>query len=308
MSLSETELIQRLTQDLPADSSVLTGPGDDCAVLDWSGSKLLFKTDAIVEGIHFERDTPPEAIGRKALARALSDIAAMAGTPTHALITLGVHAEMEPSLIDAVYQGLRNCAREHHVNIVGGETTSLSQLTLSISLIGRASKPILRAGSAVGDAIFVSGELGGSLAGHHLNFDPRLKEARWLSDQDIVHAMIDLSDGLATDLRHLLSDQTGAELLTRALPIRRAAKERARDNPSGKTALLAALTDGEDYELLFTVSSKDAVPLLDGWKSAFPETPLHCIGKITDQPGIALRDDKGVKPLTLHGYDHLEQS
>ena len=308
MTLSETELIQRLTQDLPADSSVLTGPGDDCAVLDWGGSKLLFKTDAIVEGIHFERDTPPEAIGRKALARALSDIAAMAGTPTHALITLGFHAEMEPSLIEAVYQGLRDCAREHHVNIVGGETTSLSQLTLSISLIGRASKPILRTGSAVGDAIFVSGELGGSLAGHHLNFTPRLKEARWLSDQDIVHAMIDLSDGLATDLRHLLSDQTGAELLTRALPIRRAAKERARDNPSGKTALLAALTDGEDYELLFTVSSKDAVPLLDGWKSAFPETPLHCIGKITDQPGIALRDDKGVKPLTLHGYDHLEQS
>ncbi|MCH2601819.1 MAG: thiamine-phosphate kinase [Pedosphaera sp.] len=308
MSLNETELIQRLTQDLPADSSVLTGPGDDCAVLDWSGSKLLFKTDAIVEGIHFERDTPPEAIGRKALARALSDIAAMAGTPTHALITLGFHAEMEPSLIEAVYQGLRDCAREHHVNIVGGETTSLSQLTLSISLIGKASKPILRTGSAVGDAIFVSGELGGSLAGHHLNFTPRLKEARWLSDQDIVHAMIDLSDGLATDLRHLLSDQTGAELLTRALPIRRAAKERARDNPSGKTALLAALTDGEDYELLFTVSSKDAVPLLDGWKSAFPETPLHCIGKITDQPGIALRDDKGVKPLTLHGYDHLEQS
>ena len=308
MSLSETELIQRLTQDLPADSSVSTGPGDDCAVIDWGGSKLLFKTDAIVEGIHFKRDTPPEVIGRKALARALSDIAAMAGTPTHALITLGVHADMEPSLIEAVYQGLRDCAREHHVNIVGGETTSLPQLTLSISLIGRASKPILRTGSAVGDAIFVSGELGGSLAGHHLNFTPRLKEARWLSDQDIVHAMIDLSDGLATDLRHLLSDQTGAELLTRALPIRRSAKERARDNPSGKTALLAALTDGEDYELLFTVSSKDAVPILDGWKSAFPETPLHCIGKITDQPGIALRDDKGVKPLTLHGYDHLKQS
>ena len=308
MSLRETELIQRLTQDLPADSSVLTGPGDDCAVLDWGGSKLLFKTDAIVEGIHFDRDTPPKAIGRKALARALSDIAAMSGTPTHALITLGVHAEMDPSLIEAVYQGLRDCAREHHINIVGGETTSLPQLTLSISLIGNASKPILRTGSAVGDAIFVSGELGGSLAGHHLNFTPRLKEARWLSDQDIVHAMIDLSDGLATDLRHLLSDQTGAELLTRALPIRRAAKEQARDNPSGKTALLAALTDGEDYELLFTVSSKDAVPLLDGWKSAFPETPLHCIGKITDQPGIALRDDKGVKPLTLHGYDHLKQS
>ena len=308
MRLNETELIRRLTCDLPRDSSVLTGPGDDCAVLDWSGSNLLFKTDAIVEGVHFERNTPPEAIGRKALARALSDIAAMAGTPTHALVTLGVHADMKPDLIEAVYQGLRDCALEHRVNIVGGETTTLPQLTLSVSLIGEATNPILRTGSKAGDAIFVSGELGGSLAGHHLDFRPRLKEAHWLANQDKVHAMIDLSDGLATDLRHLLTDQTGAELLTRALPIRRAAKERARDNPSGKTALLAALTDGEDYELLFTVAPNDAVSVLDGWKSVFPETPLHCIGKITDQPGIALRDDKGVKPLTLHGYDHLKQS
>ena len=101
--MSETELIRRLTRDLPADSSVLTGPGDDCAVLDWGGSKLLFKTDAIVEGIHFERNTSPEAIGRKALARALSDIAAMAGTPTHALVTLGVHVDIKPDLIEAVY-------------------------------------------------------------------------------------------------------------------------------------------------------------------------------------------------------------
>ena len=308
MSVSETELIRRLTRDLPADSSVLTGPGDDCAVLDWGGSKLLFKTDAIVEGIHFERNTSPEAIGRKALARALSDIAAMAGTPTHALVTLGVHADMKPDLIEAVYQGLRDCAQEYRVNIVGGETTTLPQLTLSVSLIGEVAAPILRTGSEVGDAIFVSGELGGSLAGHHLEFTPRLKEARWLAEQEKAHAMIDLSDGLATDLRHLLTDQTGAELLTRALPLRRAAKERARENTSGKTALLAALTDGEDYELLFTVLPKDAISVLDGWKSAFPETPLHCIGKITDQPGIALRDDKGVKPLTHHGYDHLEQS
>ena len=308
MSVSETELIRRLTRDLPADSSVLTGPGDDCAVLDWGGSKLLFKTDAIVEGIHFERNTSPEAIGRKALARALSDIAAMAGTPTHVLVTLGVNADMKPDLIEAVYQGLRDCALEHRVNIVGGETTTLPQLTLSVSLIGEVAAPILRTGSEVGDAIFVSGELGGSLAGHHLEFTPRLKEARWLAEQEKAHAMIDLSDGLATDLRHLLTDQTGAELLTRALPLRRAAKERARENTSGKTAILAALTDGEDYELLFTVLPKDAISVLDGWKSAFPETPLHCIGKITDQPCIALRDGKGVKPLTLHGYDHLEQS
>ena len=306
--MTETELIRLLTADLPVDDSVLIGAGDDCAVIRNGTNSLLLKTDAIVEGVHFEKDVQPEAIGRKALARPLSDIAAMAGTPTHALITLGSKPDHDPGHLKAVYDGLNQCATEQGVNLVGGETTTLPCLTLSIALLGTVQNPILRTGSAVGDAIFVSGELGGSLAGHHLDFTPRLKEARWLSDQDIVHAMIDLSDGLATDLRHLLSDQTGAELLTRALPIRRAAKERARDNPSGKTALLAALTDGEDYELLFTVSPKDAVPLLDGWKAAFPETPLHCIGKITDQPGIALRDDKGVKPLTLHGYDHLEQS
>ncbi len=308
MSLSETDLIQRLTRGLPADGSVLTGPGDDCAVLNWDGAKLLFKTDALVEGIHFERNAPPQSIGHKALARALSDIAAMGGTPTHALVTLGMNTDMDTALIEAIYDGLRQCAAKFAVNIVGGETTTLPQLTLSISLLGTVDRPILRTGSAVGDALFVTGELGGSIAGHHLEFMPRLNEARWLASHHRPQAMIDLSDGLASDLRHLLTANQGAEILTRALPIRRSARERARENPSGKTALLAALTDGEDYELLFTIPPASAVPLLDGWKQTFPEVSLKCIGKITDQPGIVLRDEQGAKPLTLHGYDHLQQS
>ncbi len=306
--MTETELIQKLTAGLPSDSSVLTGPGDDCAVIELGGQKLLLKTDAIVEDIHFTGDTPPEKIGHKAMARALSDIAAMAGTPTHALVTLGICEKHKPAFVESIFVGLRNIAAEHGVNIVGGETTTLPKLTLSISLLGTCSNPILRIGSRAGDALFVTGELGGSIAKHHLEFIPRIKEAHWLAKHFDLHTMIDLSDGLATDLRHLLVKNLGADILTNALPVRREARLLAKENPSGKTALLAALTDGEDYELLFTVAAKDAVALLDNWNLKFPETSLKCIGKITDKPGITLRDDKGAKPLTLHGYDHLQQS
>jgi len=306
--MTETELIQKLTAGLSSDSSVLTGPGDDCAVIELGGQKLLFKTDAIVEGIHFSVDEPPEKIGRKAMARSLSDIAAMAGTPSHALVTIGMCEEHKAAFVEMIFMGLRDIANEYNVNIVGGETTTLPKLTLSISLLGTCNNPILRIGSHLGDALFVTGELGGSIAGHHLEFIPRIREAHWLAEHFDLHAMIDLSDGLATDLRHLLGKNFGAEILTAALPIRREAKSLAKENPSGKTALLAALTDGEDYELLFTVAAKDAVSLLDDWKLQFPRTSLKCIGKIVDKPGITLRDDKGARPLTLHGYDHLQQS
>jgi len=306
--MTETGLINKLTADLLADETVIAGPGDDCAVLEIEGHKLLFKTDAIVEGVHFDSATSPEQIGHKALARPLSDIAAMGGTPSHALITLGINTNIKEDYIEAVYTGLKNCAAQYDVNIVGGETTTLPRFTLSVSLLGKVKNPIMRTGSNIGDAIFVSGELGGSITGHHLNFIPRIAESQWLTDSFNIHAMIDLSDGLASDLRHILTTHTGAEILTSSLPIRRAARENAQANPSSKTALLAALTDGEDYELLFTVSPKDAITVLDGWKKQFPNTYLKCIGKIIDQAGIHLRDENGTKPLTLHGYDHIQKS
>ena len=306
--MTEIELINKLTLGLPADETVITGPGDDCAVLQIASQTLLFKTDAIVEGVHFGEDAAPEQIGHKALARPLSDIAAMGGDPTHALITLGINKDIKQDYIEAVYKGLKICAAQYSVNIVGGETTTLPNLTLSISLLGTVKKPIMRSGSNTGDAIFVTGELGGSIIEYHLNFNPRITESRWLTDSFEIHAMIDLSDGLASDLRHLLTMNTGAEILTSALPIRHIPHEPAQQNPSGKTALLAALTDGEDYELLFTVSPKDTISVLDGWRKRFPDTSLKCIGKITDQPGIHLRDENGTTPLTIHGYDHLQKS
>src|SRR5437588_3636512 len=177
--MNELELIQLLTRSLPTNPSVIVGVGDDCAVLDLKipGQWLLFKTDAVVEGSHFARTDPPERIGHKALARCLSDIAAMAGTPTAALITLGLPNGFDPKFIQMVYEGLNALASRYQVAIAGGETTTNPErILLSIALLGTVSKEncALRSGAKAGDAIFVSGQLGGSLAGRHLDFEPRL--------------------------------------------------------------------------------------------------------------------------------------
>jgi thiamine-monophosphate kinase len=309
--MNEFELIAKLIPTLATNESVVCGAGDDCAVLDVGipHKKLLFKTDAVVEGVHFTKETAPELIGRKALARVLSDIAAAAGTPTAAVITIGLPKDFDPERVFKIYAGINALAKEHRVAIVGGETTASPERTfISIAAIGLVEKPINRSGAKAGDALFVTGELGGSLQGRHLEFEPRLKEARWLATHFDLHAMIDLSDGLAGDLRHILNaSRAGAELLSSAIPISRAAKLQARNESSAKPPLLAALTDGEDFELLFALASKDAVNLLDSWKKKFPGTKLSCIGKITAGPGIQLRDKQGIKPLFVHGYTHFQK-
>jgi thiamine-monophosphate kinase len=308
--MNEFELIARLTRSLPTHPSVVVGAGDDCAVLDLGVADrlFLFKTDAVVEGVHFTKETPPAMIGRKALARCLSDIAAMAGMPQAALVTLGLPRDFDPAFVEKIYAGLNETAHQHGVAIVGGETTTNPVLLLNLALLGFAPRGqcVLRSGAEAGDAIFVTGELGGSLAGRHLEFEPRLAEARWLADEVAPHAMIDLSDGLAGDLKHILdASKVGAELLTSAIPISRVAKQAAKAGDAAKPALLAALTDGEDFELLFTVAGKDAVPLLDAWKKQFPGTRLSCIGKIKVGSGLTLRDKQGVRPFTGHGYVHF---
>ncbi len=309
--MNEFELIQLLTRSLPANRSVVTGAGDDCAVLDLGlpDRFLLFKTDAVVEGIHFTRETAPEKVGRKALARCLSDVAAMAGTPLAALVTLALPNDFTVPTVEAIYAGMNALARQHHVAIAGGETTTNPErLLLSLALVGTVPRTqcLHRSGAKPGDAIFVTGQLGGSLGGRHLEFEPRLAEARWLAEHFTIHSMFDLSDGLASDVRHLLqASQVGAELRKSSIPISLAAKRRARTESATKSPLLAALTDGEDFELLFTLAGRDAVPLLDLWKKQFPNLPLTCIGKITAEPGLKLRDKDGVRPLTAHGYIHF---
>jgi thiamine-monophosphate kinase len=309
--MTEFDLIHLLTRSLPANKSVVVGAGDDCAVLDLGlpDRLLLFKTDAVVEGIHFTAATPPEKIGHKALGRCLSDIAAMAGTPTAALVTLGLPRKFDAGFVEAIYAGMNALARRHEVAIVGGETTTNPErVFISVALLGTAprGKAVLRSGAEAGDAIFVTGELGGSLAGKHLEFEPRLVEARWLARHFSLHAMMDISDGLAGDLPHLLkASRVGAELLSAAIPISREARRASKAELSAKPPLLAALSDGEDFELLFTVAGRDAVPVLDAWKKEFPKVALSCIGKITAAEGINIRDKQGVRPLTAHGYVHF---
>jgi thiamine-monophosphate kinase len=310
--VTESELIAHLKPLLPTNDFVVTGAGDDCAVLELGApdTQTLFKTDAVVEGIHFTADTEPERVGRKALARCLSDIAAMGGTPTAAVVTLGLPRGFDPERVRALYRGLNRLAAQYQVAVVGGETTTNpGGWLVNVALLGTVprGRARLRSGAKVGEALFVTGDLGGSLAGKHLDFEPRLAEGRWLLEFAGVSAMMDLSDGLASDLPKLLSASCvpGAELRKSAVPVSRAAREHARTSDLAKPPFVAAVTDGEDFELLFTVQSNRAVAVLDEWKEQFPGVRLSCIGKLTEKAGVWVRGDDGLRPLPTRGYEHF---
>ncbi len=310
--MTEHDLIKLLTRRLPGNDRVVLGAGDDCAetaILPGSRT-LLLKTDAIVEGVHFEPDAPPEKIGHKALARCLSDLAAMGGRPECALVTLGLPAVPDPVKIQRIYDGLNALAERYEVAVVGGETTRTPRsLLLSVAVLGYAPGDggVRRSGACVGDALFVTGSLGGSLAGRHLDFEPRVAEALWLTERFRPHAMIDISDGLARDLTRLASASgVGALIDADFIPVSRPARERARRRTAAKPPLTAALTDGEDYELLFALKREDAVTLKDHWNRRFPATPLSLIGRIEAAEGLRLKRNAGVSAIgELDGYDHF---
>jgi len=309
---SELELLARIKPKLPVDGSVIVGAGDDCAVIDAGipGKWQLHKTDAVVEGVHFTREADPKKVGRKAIARALSDIAAMAGTPRWATVSLGLPDRFTEELVDMIYEGITSFAQLQEVAIVGGETVSTPErLVISVTVVGEVDrdKCVLRSGAKPGDGIWVTGEMGGSIAGHHLDFLPRLEEGRWLAANFLPTAMIDLSDGLAGDLGHLLDEaNAGAELLEAALPIRRVARALARESNAAKPPLIAALTDGEDYELCFTLSPGKAVEMLDEFRQAFPETLISCIGKVIKEPGLKIKQKNGIKEFAARGFVHFQ--
>ncbi len=246
-SLGENAVLQRLLQHgLPTNEALLLGPGDDCAVVSrderWDG---LLKTDVVIEGIHFLSGTEPRLIGRKALARALSDIAAMGGIPEHALITLLVHPSRNVELLEGIYEGMAALAQRHGVSLAGGETAALPEdgLAVNVALTGRVERgrAILRSGGMPGDVLAVSGLLGGSFeSGRHLTFTPRLELARALIERSCApRAMMDLSDGLACDLPRLArASHCSCELDYASIPCHEGCSAEQ------------ALNDGEDYELL----------------------------------------------------------
>ena len=222
---------------------------------------------------------------------------------------MALPSHFEAAFLRGIYAGMSRLAEQHGVAIVGGETTTNPErLLISVCCWAMSPRTNVFCGPGPKRATRCLSRATWAVRWREdiLEFEPRLAEARWLAGHFAIHAMIDLSDGLAGDLRHLLRrSNAGAEILARAIPISRAARLQARAGSSAKTPLLAALSDGEDFELLFTVAGRDAAPLLEAWKKQFPKTRLSCIGKITSAPGLKLRTKPGVHSLDAHGYVHF---
>lgn len=302
----EFELIEKLKKQIPARLRGRIGIGDDTGVFAARNSDYLFTTDVIVEGVDFLPAAKPEDIGRKALAVNLSDIAAMGGRPTAFVVTLGIPRRFSQKRLERCYSGMMRLAREYQVSCLGGDITRAKDFFISIALIGESPRrPFLRSAAKAGDLIGVTGELGGSISGKQFNFTPRLKEAAFLRHYK-VRAAIDISDGLVQDLEHILqASRKGARLELNAVPVSSAAKRNAGKNRS--KALLHALSDGEDFELLFTVSAREKARLEAAWKKKFPRVQLSWIGKIQSGKGIQwqLRGKNTVYKLKKKGYTHF---
>lgn len=282
--IGENELIRRLTRAIKLDDSVIAGPGDDCAVVKGSREALVLKTDTVVEGVHFTPETKPSLIGRKAMARVISDFAAMAALPRHALVTVIAPPSTPVKRVLAVYEGLRRIAESHGINIVGGETSKGQQLILTISLSGTVNERrwISRSRAQSGDALYVTGRLGGSIRGKHLTFQPRLAEGRWIAENLPIRAMMDISDGLAQDLPRLAqASGLGFKVDMQALP-----------RTAGCTPA-QAWGDGEDYELLIALPDHLPAQKLESWHSAFPKLKLTRIGELVDRDEAPLAPGGG---------------
>ena len=295
MKLSEAGEDRLLAQLLPAlsrDRAVVLGAGDDCAVVRSPGrdNLQLLKTDCIVEGIHFTAASPPVLVGWKAMARPLSDFAAMSGLPQFALVTMVVPAVKTLAWVKKIYRGLEKAGRAFGVTIVGGETSNIKgPAVISVSLTGFVEKDrwVGRTGGKANDELFVTGRLGGSLRGRHLKFMPRIEEARWLTKHFTIHAMMDLSDGLGADLPRLArASGVGFEVDEDALPLNQGCTTKQ------------AISDGEDYELLFAISPQGSGNLERKWRRKFPQLPLTRIGRLNRKSKIENRK--------WHGYVHFQ--
>jgi thiamine-monophosphate kinase len=300
---SERALTRRLARFFPRDARVVVGIGHDAAVVRSRGRHLVLKTDPVVEGVHFARGTSRALVGRKAVNRNLSDLAAIGAVPDYLLVSLLLPRSETPAARNALFTGLRAAARAAGCLVVGGDVSNTpGPLAVTVLAAGHLPGRALRRDAAQpGDWIHVTGALGGSLLGKHLRFVPRLREGEALARCRGVHAAIDLSDGLLLDLETVLlaSGGLGAELYEEAIPVAANARRRARQ--TGDLPLWHALTDGEDYELLFTVAAKDRLPAKGPW-SAVARAP---IGRILERPGLWLVRRGGNRiRLQAEGYEH----
>ena len=299
---TESELIQWIRKTARSSRHPL-GIGDDAAILDAAPSgQIVLTTDMLLEGTHFESGTSPYRIGWKAAGRSLSDVAAM-GCPASAVTACIVFPKgSETKSAREIVRGMRALCDKFEVPLIGGDVSAWDgPLAINVTAIGDVGKKpaLLRSGAKVGDQVFVSGSLGGSILGRHLRFEPRLELGNLLNQKFKINAMIDISDGLACDLNHILDEScAGAVLFEKSIPVSSAARKLARK--TGAAPLEHALPDGEDYELLFTTSNSQAEKIL---KASLPVS-ISSIGKIT-RSGLTLsRADGSEHPLYPRGYEH----
>ena len=292
--VGEDKLLDQLLPRLPLGKTVVAGAGDDCAVIEIFAGRnfLVLKTDCIVEGVHFLSGADPVDVGWKAMMRPLSDFAATSALPHFALITLIASNQTAVEWVRKLYRGIRRAAKQFDVSIVGGETSSSpGPIAISVSVAGfvERNRWLSRRGGKVGDALFVTGKLGGAIKRKHLQFVPRIVESRWLTKNFSIHAMMDVSDGLGVDLPRLArASKVGFKIEMENLPL----------TPGAKIG--DAISEGEDYELLFAISPRQSKRLERAWERKFPKLALTRIGQ--------LRQTSNIKHQTLPGgYVHFQQ-
>lgn len=280
--------------------------GDDAAVLELPGERqLLVTVDSVIEGVHFEAGTPMRAVGHKAMARALSDIAAMAGRPLCTVAAVGFPPGAGEGACRELVRALWDSAEELAARLVGGDLASgAGGLTVTVTALGTPGPAgvVTRAGARPGDALCVTGRLGGSSLGRHLTFRPRIEEALALAERFDLHAMIDVSDGLSTDALHLAeASGVGLSVQADAVPVSEDARKLA--ERTGRPPLWHGLNDGEDYELLFCLPRRAAEELA---RTGIRELPVSLIGEVTEGPDShVVASDGSRTPLTPGGWEHL---
>lgn len=302
--MGEFDYIAWLRQQTAPAPGVQIGPGDDCAVLEASANRpWLVTTDMLLEGRHFVlAEHGPRRIGRKAMAVNLSDIAAMGGKPIAAVVSVGLPVGAAESVGKELYRGMREAADAFDTAIAGGDTnTWTGGLVVSVTLMGEPGPqgPILRRGAKPGDWLFVTGPLGGSILGKHLDFTPRIRAGLRLQQHAALHAMIDISDGLAADVFHICEEsRCGAVLCAERIPISGAARQIA----AGRTPLEHALHDGEDFELAFAVEPGAGARLLEG--QPIPGITLAHIGVCVEEAALFLEEAGVRRRIEPRGFVH----
>lgn len=292
--MGEDRLLDEILRHSSSAKSAAMGLGDDCAVLKIPrfSNLLVLKTDCVVERVHFFEGASGLAVGWKAMMRPLSDFAATSALPQFALITLIVPERLQVSWVKELYRGLRRAAKCFGVRIVGGETSRTpGPVVVSTSVAGfvEPNRFISRRGGRAGDELFVTGRLGGALKHKHLKFLPRIAESRWLTANFSIHAMMDLSDGLGADLPRLArASKVGFRIDREKLPLARGAK------------IDDAISEGEDYELLFAISPRDRSRLQHQWAHKFPNISLTRIGSLSQ---LSTKDSQ----VLPRGYVHFQQ-